>query len=114
MSRSSSGSGLRGGRVGVEPVDGVEPELAPPFELLGPLVGQECWVVGAVGEAGVCGAGCCDCWPDWTVRTGSPDCGRAELVVPAPGRPSVGAGTGTVSSVGTGGFVNPDWPFEDG
>jgi hypothetical protein len=109
----------------VEPVDEFAPELdpalvpalEPPFEPeLGPWVGQECWVAGAVGEAGVCGAGCADCWPDWTVRTGSPACGRAELVVPAPGRPSVDAGTGTVSSVGIGGFVNcpdPAWPFED-
>jgi hypothetical protein len=95
-------------------VDGDEPlpELDPAFDpgvepaVLGPLVGQECWVPGAVGEAGVCGADCGDDCPGCTVRTGSPACGRAELVVPAPGRPSVGAGTGTVSSVGTGGFAN--------
>jgi hypothetical protein len=61
------------------------------------LTGQE-WP--DVGVAGVCGAGCGVCG---TVRTGSPDCGRAECVVPAPGRPSVGAGTGTVSSAGVGG-----------
>ena len=56
MSRSSSGSGLRTGRAGL---DGVElPELLDAVELLGPFVGQECWVDGAVGEAGVCGADC--------------------------------------------------------
>ncbi len=63
MSRSSSGSGLRAGRVGVgwdEPLPDVDaapdPGVAP--EVLGPWVGQECWVPGAVGEAGVCGADC--------------------------------------------------------
>ena len=88
---------MRTGRAGAG-CEEVEPDDEPPAgELLGPLVGHEC---GEVGVAGVCGAGC-----DGTVRTGSPDCGRAELVVPAPGRPSVGAGTGTVSSVGAGGVV---------
>ena len=102
MSRSSSGSGLRGGRVGV----GWDELVLELGDVLGPLVGQECWVVGAVGEAGVCGAWCGDCWPDCTVRTGSPGCGRAEFVVPTPGRPSFWVGTGTVSSVGAGGFAN--------
>ena len=74
MSRSSSGSGLRAGRAGAG-CEEVEPDDEPPAgELLGPLVGHEC---GEVGVAGVCGAGC-----DGTVRTGSPACGRAELVVP--------------------------------
>src|SRR4051794_31164436 len=46
MSRSSSaGSGLRVGRVVGVVFDAVV--------LLGPLVGQVCWVDGAVGEAGV-------------------------------------------------------------
>lgn len=86
MSRSSSGSGLRTGRAGAG-CEEVEPDVEPPVgELLGPLVGHEC---GEVGVAGVCGADC-----DGTVRTGSPPCGRAELVVPAPGRPSVGAAPG--------------------
>jgi hypothetical protein len=110
MSRSSSGSGLRTGRLGAgcdEPDDGV-PEAG---ELLGPLTGQEC---GDVDVAGVCGAGGADCEPGCTVRTGSPACGRAELVVPPPGRPSVGAGTGAVSSVAEGGTgAAPDCPFED-
>jgi hypothetical protein len=48
----------------------------------------------------VCGVGCADCCPDCTVRTPSPAGGRAEFVVPAPVRGSVGAGTGTVSSAG--------------
>ena len=77
MSRSSSGSGLRAGRVGVgwdEPLPEVDPAPDPGVapEVLGPWVGQACWVPGAVGEAGVCGADCGDCCPDWTVRTGSP------------------------------------------
>lgn len=80
MSRSSSGSGFFGRGAGVD-----VPALPAEFPLLGPLVGQEC---GLLGDAGVL----------WTVRTGSPACGRAEFVVP--GRGSVGAGTGTVSSVG--------------
>lgn len=79
MSRSSSGSCFFGFGAW---------EVEPPVALLGPLVGQECWVD---GEAGVCGE-----FPDWTVRTPSPACGRAEFVVPVRG--SVGAGTGTVSS----------------
>ena len=65
MSRSSSGSGLRAGRVGVgwdEPLPDVDPAPDPGVapEVLGPWVGQECWVPGAVGEAGVCGADCGD------------------------------------------------------
>jgi hypothetical protein len=58
MSRSSSGSCFLG-RLG----------WVVELELLGPLVGQECWVD---GDAGVCGAGWADCWPVWTVRTPSP------------------------------------------
>ena len=99
MSRSSSGSGFFGlAALGcADCVDWAGWLDWLPAEELGPFVGQECWVD---GEAGVCGAGCADCWPVWTVRTGSPACGRAEFVVPTPGRGSVGAGTGTVSSMG--------------
>ena len=45
---------MRVGRVGL---DWVGPEFGA-GEVLGPWVGQECWVV---GEAGVCGVGWGDC-----------------------------------------------------
>ena len=89
ISRSSSSfSGLRGWRCGGG--------WWVAGELLGPVVGQECWVGG--GEAGVGGCGLADGW--CAVRTGSPACGRAEWVVPVPARPWSVFGTGTVSSVG--------------
>jgi hypothetical protein len=87
-SSSSSYSGLRGCRCGAGGWAA--------GELDGPCDGQLC--VGDWDGAGLWGAGG---WFDgWcAVRTGSPCCGRAEWVVPAPGRPSPVFGTGTVSSV---------------
>jgi len=62
-------------------------------ELLGPCVGQDC-----VGRRGGRRRRLVTGW--CAVRTGSPACGRAEWVVPEPGRPWSVFGTGTVSSVG--------------
>jgi len=101
---------LRAGRVGWDEAGGFAG-----VALLGPWVGHE-----RVGGVGACGA--CGCSDDWcAVRTGSPVCGRAEFVVPTPGRFSSGVGTGAVSSVPAGGCAGVEptcpettCPFDDG
>ena len=100
---------MRAGRVGWDDAGGLAG-----VALLGPWVGHE----RVVGAAGMCGAD--DCSDGWcAVRTGSPACGRAEFVVPTPGRCSSGFGTGAVSSDPAGGCIpaagfEPPCPFADG